>query len=249
MPNILGLNYDNLNREQTLAKICGHIDRGDKIIRADINVGTITSSQNDRKLLDFINACDIVNMDGAGALMGAAFLGLPKPERVTGVDLFLELLKVSEKNSYPVYFLGATKDTLDLLVKKTKSKFPNLDICGCHDGYFWGSESKVIEDINSSQPKILFIGIKSPEKEYFQTDYRQAINANLIMGVGGSFDVVSGKIRRAPALIQRLGLEWLYRIYQEPRRLWKRYLKSNSKFALLLAREKIKRLNNGGKND
>ncbi|ONM44057.1 glycosyltransferase [Halopseudomonas pachastrellae] len=249
MPSILGLNYDKLSRDQTITKICTHIDNGDKIIRADINVGTITSSQSDKKLLDFINSCDIVNMDGAGALMGAAFLGLPRPERVTGVDLFLELLKVSEKNSYPVYFLGATKDTLDLLVKKVKSKFPALDICGYHDGYFWGAEKKVIEDINNSQPKILFIGIKSPEKEYFQTDYKNAISANLIMGVGGSFDVVSGKIKRAPALIQKLGLEWLYRIYQEPRRLLKRYLKSNYQFALLLAKEKTNQLTKGGKND
>lgn len=236
---ILGLRYHQFNLDQTISIICSAIDEGKKIIRTDVNVGAITSSQHDAKLRDFLNSGDIINMDGAGAILGARFLGLPVPERITGVDLFLKLLEISETNRYSVYFLGSTKETLRELRNVIKEKFPKLIISGSHDGYFWGQEEKVITDINSCQPNILFVGIKSPEKEYFQADYADKINSNLIMGVGGSFDVVSGKVSRAPAWIQQIYLEWAYRIYQEPKRMFKRYMISNFLFGKLLIQEKM----------
>lgn len=239
---LFGLKYHTLNLSQTVHKICSSIDENKKIVRADINVGTITSSQRDIKLQEFINSSDIVNIDGAGAILGAKILRLPVPERITGVDLFMKLIEVAQERAYSIYLLGSTKETLESLKKILLIEHPKLKLVGVHDGYFWGHEDEVIAEINSLRPNILFIGIKSPEKEYFQLNYANILNVNLIMGVGGSFDVAAGKVKRAPAWIQNMCLEWLFRVYQEPKRMWKRYLTSNLLFTKMLIAAKLKKL-------
>lgn len=245
-----GLKYSLLSKDETISTICQHIDIGDKgFQRGDLNVATIVTGQKNPTLKEALNQADIINMDGVGAIWGARLLGLPTPERITGVDLFVNLLEVAERRKYSVYFLGATDDVLNKMVGKIKSKHPNINIAGQNNGYFWSDEEGIVSSINSLSPDMLFIGIKSPEKELFAQRWKNKLNAGLIMGVGGSFDVVSGKTKRAPVAVQKCGLEWLYRIYQEPQRMWRRYLSANTQFLKMLAQEKITSLrkNNSSK--
>ena len=233
----LNAEFDLLSKKETIEMIVSAIDSGRfGYSRGDINVATVVSIQSNIALRQAINENDIVNFDGVGAIWGAKFLKIPCPERITGIDLFSALIGVSEQKRYRVFFLGSTEDTLQNMIANLKVSHPNLLVAGSHNGYFWGKEKDVVDLINKSQAQLLFIGIKSPEKELFIQEWRRCINVNFLMGVGGTFDVISGKINRAPDWMQQGGLEWLFRIIQEPRRMWKRYLVSNFKFAYLLLR-------------
>ena len=120
-----------------------------------------------------------------------------------------------------------------------KENHPNLNIAGTHHGYFWDDEEAVVNRIKESGAKLLFVAITSPKKENFINKWQDKLGVNFVMGVGGTFDVVAGKVNRAPKWMQNAGLEWLYRVLQEPGRMWKRYLVTNSKFAWLLIKEKL----------
>ncbi len=238
--NLFGLRYELYSKAETISKICASIDSGKKgFIRGDLNVSTIVSCQQDKELLQAVNSSHLINMDGMGAIWGAKFLRLATPERVTGVDLFNDLLKVAEKNQYSVYFLGATDAVITQMIENVTKQLTSLRIAGFNDGYFWGKEAEVVDKINASGANMLFIGIKSPEKETFIQNWAPKLNVEFIMGVGGTFDVVSGKVKRAPVWMQNSGLEWAYRVYQEPRRMWKRYAKSNFAFLNMLIKKKL----------
>lgn len=238
--NLFGLRYELDSKAETISKICASIDSGRKcFVRSDLNVATIVNCQKDPILLKAVNSSDLINIDGMGALWGAKLLDLAIPERVAGVDLFTELLEVAEKNKYSVYFLGATSQVLTNMIENVSSRLTNLKIAGYNDGYFWGREAEIVDQINASGANMLFIGIKSPEKEMFIYKWAPKLNVEFVMGVGGSFDVVSGKVKRAPRWMQNSGLEWAFRIYQEPRRMWKRYLTSNFAFLKMLIQRKL----------
>jgi N-acetylglucosaminyldiphosphoundecaprenol N-acetyl-beta-D-mannosaminyltransferase len=204
-----------------------------------VNVAKIVNMQKDTQLAESIKACDVVNIDGMGVVFGARFLGHFIPERVAGVDLFHELLKMSAMRDFPVFLLGATSEVVATTAEKVKQLYPNLTIAGFHDGYFWDNEEEVVNKIRLSGAKLLFVAITSPKKENFINKWQDKLGVDFVMGVGGTFDVVAGKVKRAPLWMQNSGLEWLYRVLQEPRRMWKRYLITNSKFVFLLLKEKF----------
>jgi len=175
-----------------------------------------------------------------GIVWGARFLGHKVPERVAGVDLFHELLAMSADNGFSVYLLGAEDEIVSSTANRVQQLYPALKIAGYHHGYFWKDETTVVEKIRDSGAQLLFVAITSPKKENFINRWREELGIDFVMGVGGTFDVVAGKVKRAPLWMQRWGLEWLYRVIQEPRRMWKRYLLTNSKFAWLLIKEKLR---------
>jgi N-acetylglucosaminyldiphosphoundecaprenol N-acetyl-beta-D-mannosaminyltransferase len=195
--------------------------------------------QKDKVLADSVKACELVNIDGMGVVIGARFLGHDVPERVAGVDLFHELLKMSAKCEFPVFLLGATEEVVSKTAARVKEQNPNLTIAGFNDGYFWEDEQAVVDKIKASGAKLLFVAITSPKKENFINKWQDKLGVDFVMGVGGTFDVVAGKVNRAPKWMQEYGLEWFYRVLQEPGRMWKRYLVTNSKFAWLLLKEKF----------
>ncbi|WP_275451964.1 WecB/TagA/CpsF family glycosyltransferase [Pseudomonas sp. RL] len=205
-----------------------------------VNVAKLVNMRTDSQLRESVHSCDIINIDGMGVVLGARILGFSVPQRVAGIDLFHELLRMSEQNGYPVYLLGAQAEVLEEAVQKIKVSYPNLRVAGHHHGYFWENEEAVVEDIRSSGAKLLFVAITSPKKENFINRWRDKLGVTFVMGVGGTFDVVSGKIKRAPQWMQNYGLEWFYRVLQEPRRMWKRYLVTNAKFFGLVIKEKIR---------
>jgi len=207
-----------------------------------VNVAKIVNMRKDVQLSRSINSCDIINIDGMGVVWGARLLGYKIPERVAGIDLFNALIQMSAKEHLPIYLLGATDAVVRATVDKLKLQDPTLIIAGYHHGYFWDDEKNVVEKIRASGAKLLFVAITSPKKENFIDKWRQELGVTFVMGVGGTFDVISGKVMRAPLWMQNSGLEWLFRVIQEPRRMWKRYLTTNSQYAFMLLKEKIKNL-------
>ncbi|HEX8626657.1 MAG TPA: WecB/TagA/CpsF family glycosyltransferase, partial [Catenuloplanes sp.] len=150
------------------------------------------------------------------------------------------LLERAERHGYSVYFLGATDEVLSAMVDRLRAQHPRLRISGRCNGYFPMSEAtRVAADIRAARPDLLFVGMTSPRKELFLEQWGGHIGAHVCHGVGGSFDVLAGVTRRAPRLWRRLGLEWLYRVKQEPRRLWRRYLTTNVAFVALLTRDLV----------
>jgi N-acetylglucosaminyldiphosphoundecaprenol N-acetyl-beta-D-mannosaminyltransferase len=235
----LGAPMDSLSMSESVAHIEGKLIKGDFLQHVVVNVAKLVHMQTDKVLADSVKACDMINIDGMGVVLGARFCGHEVTERVAGVDLFHELLAMSAKRDFPVFLLGAEEDVVAKTALKVKASNPNLKLAGYHHGYFWDDEEAVVQMIKDSGAKLLFVAITSPKKENFINKWQDKLGVDFVMGVGGTFDVVAGKVKRAPVWMQNYGLEWLYRIIQEPGRMWKRYLVTNSKFAWLLIKERF----------
>jgi len=239
---ILRCNFSNLTKKETIEKIVKAISTNKKIIYMDINADKVVTIYKDELMQKYVDESDIVNPDGMSVYWASKFLGKPLKERIAGIDLFTELIEVSYQKGYKIFFLGAKQDVLEIMINKIKEQYSEEVIGGYRNGYFSDDEEQdICEQINKSNSQLLFLGITSPKKEYFIARNKDRLNVNFIMGVGGSFDVLSGKIKRAPILLQKLGLEWLFRIYQEPKRLWKRYAKTNPIFIYIVLRERLKK--------
>jgi N-acetylglucosaminyldiphosphoundecaprenol N-acetyl-beta-D-mannosaminyltransferase len=204
-----------------------------------VNVAKIVNMQRDPQLDASVRECDIINIDGMGVVLGARLLGHNVPERVAGVDLFHELLAMSASKGYSVYLLGAKDEVVGETARRVQQLYPGLKLAGYHHGYFWDDEEAMVNKVRESGAQLLFVAITSPKKENFINRWRDQLGVTFVMGVGGTFDVVAGKVKRAPVWMQKWGLEWLYRVIQEPRRMWKRYLVTNSKFAWMLLKAKL----------
>jgi N-acetylglucosaminyldiphosphoundecaprenol N-acetyl-beta-D-mannosaminyltransferase len=202
-----------------------------------INVAKLVKMRHDPELRRDVTESHIVGIDGMGVVWGARTLGLAVPERVAGVDLMERLLSICAAEKFRPYFLGATPDVLRRATDIACRRWPRLQFAGAHDGYFTKQmEAGVVAEIQGRRPDCLFIGMPTPRKERFLHHYRDALGVPFIMGVGGGFDVLAGHVARAPLSIQKAGLEWLYRIYQEPRRMWWRYFSTNAVYAALIGK-------------
>ena len=205
-----------------------------------INAAKIVYSQKNIELRNAINNSDLINIDGLPVVWALRFLGHKIPERVAGIDLFQNLVQLCAKKNYKPYFLGAKQSVLYEMITHFKANYPQLNIAGYHHGYFnENEEQEIADDIKNSKADMLFIGIASPKKELFLDKYTKFMNVPFSMGVGGSFDVLSGKTKRAPLWMQKIGMEWFYRVLQEPKRMWKRYLITNILFFKYLIKEKF----------
>ena len=237
--NFLNVPMDPLTMEESVQIIKQRIKTGTFTQHVVVNVAKIVNSRKDPLLREAVVNCDIINIDGMGVVWGARFVGLDIPERVSGIDLFYNLLVMASREGMPVFLLGAKEEIVKKTVNLLEKKYPALMIAGFHHGYFWDDEMKVVDQIRNSGAKLLFVAITSPKKENFINKWKEQLNVDFVMGVGGTFDVVAGKVKRAPLWMQNYGLEWFYRVIQEPGRMSKRYFITNTIFALLLIKEKI----------
>ncbi|WP_246728306.1 WecB/TagA/CpsF family glycosyltransferase [Microvirga terricola] len=203
-----------------------------------LNAAKVVKLRKDPVLRASLLECDLLLADGQSVVWASTLLRRRLPERVTGIDLFEKLLGLAHREGLSVYLLGARADVLELLEMRLQERFPGLKIVGRNDGYFPDSEAaRVAADIRNSGADMLFIGMASPKKEIFLGSFKDALDVPILHGVGGSFDVLAGITRRAPVRWQRMGMEWAFRLLQEPRRMWRRYLTTNAEFLLLTARE------------
>lgn len=237
-----GLNLDLLTVEETLKQISVFIEVRKPVQHVVVNVAKLVNAQTDDGLKEIINSCPLVNVDGAGIILGAKFLGIDIPERVTGIDLMQKLIEYSAQKGYRVYFFGAEEEIVGKVVEIYKNQYPELAVAGYRNGYYsQAEEENIVSNIRDSKADILFVAMGSPKKEIFLSTYSEKMGVPFTMGVGGSFDVVAGKVKRAPKWMQSLNSEWIFRLVQEPRRMWKRYAVTNSVFLAMLIREFFKR--------
>ena len=233
---------DVASMEETIEEIDTAVANGKFIQHVVINVAKLVNMQNDPQLDASVRECDIINIDGMGIVWGARLLGYNVKERVAGVDLFHELLAMGARKGYSVYILGAEEEVVGETARRVQQMYPGLKLAGYHHGYFWDDEESLVNKVHESGAQLLFVAISSPKKENFINRWREKLGVTFVMGVGGTFDVVAGKVKRAPLWMQKWGLEWLYRVIQEPRRMWKRYLFTNTQFAWMLFKAKMKQL-------
>ena len=243
--DFIGIPLDNLSMTETMKKIDKSIFNKKQIHHCVINAGKVVKMQNDKKLYESVVSSDIINADGMSIVWAAKFLGFKIKERVAGIDLMENLIGLAHKKNYSCFFLGAEENVVKKVTDFYKQKYSCNLIAGYRNGYFKNDEErKVVNDIIKSKANLLFVAISSPKKEIFLNKYKSELtNINLIMGVGGSFDIVAGKIKRAPKFMQNIGLEWFFRLIQEPGRMWRRYLIGNFKFIFLVIKKKYNFLN------
>ena len=227
---------DALTMQETIAQINSAILSNRQIHHCVINAGKVVQMQNDKVLRESVIKSDLINADGMSIVWAARFLGYKIQKRIAGIDLMENLVMLAHEKNYSCFFLGAKQEVLEKLVNDYSIKYSKNIIAGYRNGYFdEKDEINVINQIKKSNANLLFVAITSPKKEIFLNKYKIELKSvNLIMGVGGSFDVISGAIKRAPLFMQKIGLEWFYRFVQEPRRMWRRYLIGNLKFIIII---------------
>ena len=233
---LFDVDVDALDATGTLDRVFELVDRPTPSQHVVLNAAKVVQMASDPQLREIVRSCDLVNADGASIVWASRLLGRPVPERVAGIDLFTAIVERAASSGHGVYFLGATDEVLDEMLARFRGRFPTLRIAGSRNGY-WDDDAAVIAAVRRARPDFLFLAIPSPRKEYWLHEHLEDLGVPFVMGVGGSFDVVAGKVQRAPVWVQRAGGEWLYRLCQEPRRMWKRYLVGNTKFVALTIRE------------
>ncbi|GAB92320.1 teichoic acid biosynthesis protein A [Gordonia rhizosphera NBRC 16068] len=238
---IFGLRIDALTLAQAVDRCRDAIASRKPVLIGVVNAAKAVNVQKDVLLREALLRSDIAIADGQAVVWASRILGQPLPERVTGIDLFEALLAAADRDGNSVYLLGARADVLRQLESVLAERYPSVRIVGSRDGYFDSDEQATIAtDIRDVKPDMLFLGMPSPRKEMFLAQWADLMQVPVLHGVGGSFDVMAGKTKRAPVWWQTHGLEWAYRLLQEPRRMWRRYLTTNTLFVLMLARERVR---------
>ena len=238
---VVGIAINNLSEDEVLNAIDGLIAQGETHYMVVVNAAKAVSASRDERLRRVLSEADIVTADGMSVVWASRLLGRPLKERVTGIDLFERLVARAEDRGLKVYFLGAREEVVRALVERFTAMYPNLLVAGYRNGYFDQAESDIVaQEIERSRADLLFVAMGSPAQEYWIRSNLSRTGVRFAMGVGGSFDHLSGRARRAPLWMQRAGLEWLYRLLREPRRLWRRYLVGNTVFVWLVGKQLLK---------
>lgn len=229
---------DVLDLPATVERCLALIEDGGGAWQASTNVLKIDLCARDRGFAESLRRSDIVSADGVPVVWASRLLGQPLPGRVNGTDLMYELLAAAEQRGLSVYILGAREDVLERALDQLRKRHPRLRVAGGHHGYFSSDEEDdVVARIREARPALLFVAMPSPWKEDFLRRRIGDLGVGLAMGVGGSVDVIAGDRARAPVWMQRSGLEWVFRLGQDPRGMWRRYLVGNLRFLWLLSQE------------
>ncbi|MDY3959065.1 WecB/TagA/CpsF family glycosyltransferase [Romboutsia timonensis] len=239
--NILGVNINVTNMQDTINVITKNLEdiKGNYICVS--NVHTTVMSYENEKYKNIQNSGFMALPDGKPLSIVSKKRGFKDAERVTGPDLMEEIFKISEEQGYSHYFYGSTQDTLDKLRVKLNNKYPNMKISGMYSPPFRKltekEDEKIVENINKNNPDFVWVGLGAPKQEIWMSEHKHKIDG-LMLGVGAGFDYHAGNISRAPYWMQKMSLEWLYRLLQDPKRLFKRYFITNLKFIKLIMLDK-----------
>ena len=239
---LLNGKFDPLTLLQTVDTIFDMLQAKKRGWLATVNVSILMNMRSDKRLQEFVDRAALVVADGQPLIWCALWLGHHLPERVTGVDLVEALCHRAAIQGKRVYLLGATQDIVARLAHKLCDRYPNLQVSYA-DGYFKSDEAANRADlVRASHADILFVGMGVPRQEKFIEEQWDRLGVGMAIGVGGSFDVLAGLRQRAPVLVQKIGMEWFFRLVQEPRRLFMRYLLTNSQFIYLVLSTLAKRI-------
>ncbi|MDI6711183.1 MAG: WecB/TagA/CpsF family glycosyltransferase [Bacillota bacterium] len=243
MPSIelLGARIDALTVGEAVDFAADLVTKGRPSQVITMNPEYLYRAQKEPELLRVANGAALVTADGVGIVWAAACAGRPVPQRVTGIDLMQRLLARAAAEGWRVYFLGAVPGVAEEAARRARESLPGLIVCGAHHGYFdVDDDGAVVAAVRAARPDLLFCGLGAPKQELWAARRLGDLGVPVVMGVGGSLDVLAGKVRRAPAWLVRLRLEWLGRLVREPRR-WRRQLVL-PKFAWLVIRTYVLKL-------
>jgi len=240
---LLGTPVDILTFEETVARAEKAIVSREQCVHVALNVAKFVKMRDSAELRADVTGGDIIGIDGMGIAWGLRLFGRDNVTRVTGVDLMNAMLALSAGKGYRPFILGAKQDVLDNAIANGAARWPGLEMAGSRNGYFGqDDEADIVEQINASAADCLFLAMPTPKKERFLAAHAKSLNVPFIMGVGGSVDVLAGKVSRAPGWMQSSGLEWLFRLIQEPRKMFMRYASTNGRFAAIMIGHKLKYL-------
>lgn len=216
---ILGIGIDRIDSSEALRRIGQFIASGTPHQIVTANAEIIYQASKNEKMKKVINAAQMVTADGSGVVWASRQLGQPLSQRVTGIDLVNSICAQSAKDKWKIYILGSAPGVAATAANNIRDKFPGCNIVGTHHGYFKAQEEKqIIAELEQLKPDVLFVALGAPKQEYWIADHIQQLNIPVAMGIGGSMDVLSGNVKRAPRWMQKMSLEWLYRLLIQPAR-------------------------------
>lgn len=242
--NLLGTQISKADLEQTITAFSEFIDDNQKKRICVLPVNCVLWAYKDKYLRDIYNSSDMNLADGVPLIWASKFMKDRIEGRVTGLDLLPRFSKVASEKGYSFFFLGAKEGVAENLAKKLKAQYPDLKISGYYsppfaDKFSDEENKKIIAMINNVKPDVLWVSLTAPKQDIWIYEHIANLDVNIAIGVGGAFEVTAGLIRRAPVWMQKRGLEWLFRLLQEPKRLFRRYIVEAPRFIPLIFLQKI----------
>ena len=223
--NILGVPFDELNMAEAVDKVMGFMAEDKFRMICTPNPEIVMNARKDSSFMELLNSADMVTADGVGVVWASKYFGAQLEERVSGYDLAQGVFEKMKDTEYTAYFFGGAEGVAEKAKEEMEKKYPGLKIVGTNNGYFDEEKERlIIEDIRDKKPNFLLLGLGSPKQEKWMNSNRYLLKGTVCIGVGGSFDVMAGNIKRAPEAFQKMGLEWFYRLITQPTR-FKRMLK------------------------
>jgi N-acetylglucosaminyldiphosphoundecaprenol N-acetyl-beta-D-mannosaminyltransferase len=240
--NMLNCSIAKVTMPEVISLVESYVRNGTFHLGFGINADLAVKMNESREFKDIIHKSDIIFADGMSVVIASRLLRKSLPERIGAIELFEALLPIATEKQFKIFLLGTKDNILEKAVDCYHFKYPGIKISGFHNGY-WSpnEEDSIIDKINMCSPDLLFLGISSPKREQFIDKNRSKFKSvSFALGVGGTFDIHAGKFTRAPIWIQKIGLEWFWRLLQEPRRMFWRYTVNNIKFIYLVLKDIMK---------
>lgn len=235
---IMNIPFIHIDQDGFVKLLAKQIANQEKTFVVTANPEIVMKANEDADFMTLVQKATYVIADGIGVVKASQLLNDPLPGRVTGYDTMMQLLKIANEKSYRIYLLGAKKETLEKTVENIHRAFPNVQIIGSHDGYFDWDNNHIADEVAELKPDITFVALGVPKQEKWIADNYHKFDRGLFIGIGGSFDVIAGTVKRAPEVWQKLNLEWFYRLINQPSR-WRRML-ALPRFAGKILLQKIK---------
>lgn len=246
--SILGVNVDKITLKDAEERVKSFLNSNTINTIYTPNTEIVMEARNNQELKSLLNKGDLVIPDGIGLVYASKIKKKPLLERVAGSDLSMRILDIANDEGHSIFILGGKPGVAQIATENIKKKYPNIDIAGYHHGYFKGThighrnheeENEVINIINKAKPDIVFVGLGAPKQEQWIDENKEKLNCKVIIGNGGTVDIIAGTVKRAPEVYQRLGLEWLYRLLKDPRRIKRQIVLPKFVLIVLFSKDEI----------
>ncbi len=216
--DIFGVLFDNYTINEAIDKAIKSLDNDKPFIIATPNPEIVNLARNDKEYKQILNTSDIVTPDGIGIVYASKIVKGNIKERAAGFDIVCGIIEELDKRAGSVFLFGSKPDVAETAAEKLKEKYNNLTISGCRNGYF-DDDSEIIKEIQESKPDLLLVCLGAPKQEKWIYKNKDLLNAKILVGAGGTLDVLAGNVKRAPEIYIKFGLEWFYRLIKEPKRI------------------------------
>lgn len=245
---IMGVKIDNTTLEESTNKIKEFLEGKETRVIYTPNTEIVMAARKDKEFKELLNKGDLVIPDGIGLIHASKIKKKPLTERVTGVDLSMKILEIANEKGYSIFLIGGKPGVASMACENIKKEYPNINVVGNHHGYFKGfhtgykvheEEKNIIKAINEAKPDIVFVGFGAPKQEKWINENKEKLNCKLIIGNGGTIDIIAGTVKKAPEIFRKSGLEWLYRLIKDPRRIKRQMVLPLFVLIVLFSKEEI----------